>query len=251
MTDSLKNLILVHSYDGTSFYGWQKTKMGPSIEEALEKALQKILQEEISLNVASRTDRGVHARRQIANFLTKKDLGDPAALQRSLNALLPSEIRILEIQEKPFSFHPTLDARQKEYHYYLCLGPVQLPFHADFSWHFPYSLDLTAMQEAAKHLTGSHDFRAFTNRRDPPHQETICTLQSVEILPLQNNRLCIKIFGDHFLYKMVRNIAGTLLYIGAGKIPLQDLPRIIKNKDRTAAGITAPAHGLFLQKIYY
>lgn len=242
-----RNFKLIIAYEGTRFLGWQKTSMGPSVEAELEKALSQILQHPARLQAASRTDAGVHAEGQVINFFTEKKI-PPERLQKSLNALLPKEISVLEVAPMPLSFHPTLDNRGKEYHYFACLGTSQLPFHRHFSWHFPYPVDIDAMKQAAKSLEGWYDFSAFTNEKQTDH---IREIFKIEIFPLPVNRLKICVSGNRFLYKMVRNIAGTLLYVGCGKISPEEIGNILQSQDRTRAGVTAPAHGLVLKQVFY
>jgi tRNA pseudouridine38-40 synthase len=148
-----KNLKLLLSYDGTSYLGWQKTAMGPSIEEELEKALSQILQHPVALQAASRTDAGVHAEGQVVNFFTEKEI-----LQKSINGVLPKDISVLKLEEAHEAFHPTIDCRGKEYHYFVCTGNTQLPFHRRFSWHFNFPLEVEKMKKAAALLVGKHDF---------------------------------------------------------------------------------------------
>ncbi len=241
---------LICSYDGTSYLGWQKTKMGPSIEEELEKVLHQILGEPCNLQAASRTDRGVHAKGQVVAFATSKTLSMDK-LKKGLNSLLPSDIRILEAGQEHCNFHPTIDCKAKEYHYEVCLDKAQLPFHRQFSWHFPYAIDLQKVAKGASFLIGTHDFSAFCNMRLFLQEDKVRTIYTLEAIPLPGNRLCIRVVGNRFLYKMVRNIVGTLLYIGCGKLTVDELPLILKNKDRKASGVTAPAHGLFLQQVLY
>jgi len=236
---------LLFAYQGSSFLGWQKTPHGKSIEEELERAFSQILRHSISFSVASRTDAGVHAEGQIAHFCTHSLLS-LQRIHKSANALLPKEISILLLERVPPSFHATLDCRRKEYHYALCLNKVQLPFHRNFSWHFPHSIDLNKMQKAAAFLIGKHDFSAFTSEEREDYSREIFAI-NFESLPY--NRLIIKVMGDNFLYRMVRNIVGTLLYIGTGK--LSEISSILESRDRTKAGVTAPAHGLILKQVFY
>src|SRR3569832_1557498 len=156
----MKNIKLVLAYDGTAYLGWQKTEMGPSIEEELLKVLEQILQHPVKLQAASRTDAGVHAEGQVVNFFTEKNTD---RLLRGCNGLLPEDIRVLKVEEMPDRFHPTLGATGKEYHYSVCLGPTQLPFQRKFSWHFVKPVDVQKMREAAQFLIGRHDFSALTN----------------------------------------------------------------------------------------
>ena len=158
------NYKLVISYDGTSYAGFQKTKLGPSIQETLERTLEIILRHPVTLQAASRTDAGVHAEGQVINFFTQKPIVT-RTLKYSLNGLLPKEIAILSAEEMPLDFHPTLDPIQKEYWYHICNTAVQLPFDRHTSWHFPSPLDVEAMRQAAEHLLGSHDFSTFCNER--------------------------------------------------------------------------------------
>jgi tRNA pseudouridine38-40 synthase len=241
---------LTLAYDGTAYLGWQKTKMGPSIEEALESTLRRLLQEDIQLEAASRTDAGVHARGQIACFHTSKTF-PLGKLQHALNGLLPKDISILKIEEVTDDFHPTLHAQGKEYHYHICLGKVQLPFFRSRSWHFTPPLNLSSMQEASGALVGTHDFAAFCNNRYGLPSDTIRSVTAINFQPVNPERLIIIVKGKSFLYKMVRNIVGTLVYVGCGKLTPDSIPLILNEKKRPLAGITAPAHGLILDSVYY
>lgn len=225
-------------YDGTEYFGWQKTKTGPSIQEELEKALFHISGESILPEAASRTDRGVHARGQVIQFAIQKEF-EPLRLLKALNAILPSDIRILQIEQK--QFHPTLDAIGKEYQYHFSTDPVQDPTNRLYSWHFRYPLDRSKMEREAQKLIGTHDFTAFANE---PEKNPICTLTSIQF---EGTRFSIQ--GNRFLYKMVRNLVGTLVYIGCGKLDL--IEPILASRDRKNGGITAPAHGLYLHQVFY
>jgi tRNA pseudouridine38-40 synthase len=241
---------LVIAYCGTPFVGWQKTKMGPSIEETLEKTLRQILQHEVKLQAASRTDAGVHAEGQVVNFVTSKSLC-LKSLQHRLNGMLPKEISIVNAEETPEGFHPTLACLKKEYWYQICYGFLQMPFFRHISWHFPYSLDIEQMKKASEHLVGTYDFSAFCNERSLWDRDPVCRIEKIEMLTHPEKRLCLCMIGDHFLFRMARNIAGTLVYVGCSKIKADQIPMILASKDRTLAGITAPAHGLILKRVFY
>lgn len=241
-----RNIKLILAYEGTHYLGWQKTAMGPSIEQELEKVLTQILRHPVDLQAASRTDAGVHAEGQVVNFFTETEIS-LERLQKSLNGLLPQDISVLKMEEVSESFHPTLDSRGKEYHYSICLGQTQLPFHRNFSWHFSYPLNFEEMKKAADYLKGKHDFSAFTNEKQEDNVREIFDI----ILEMSPDRLKIRVSGNNFLYKMVRNIVGTLLYVGCGKLSAEQIPAIIKSQDRTKAGVTAPAHGLVLKEVFY
>jgi tRNA pseudouridine38-40 synthase len=256
----MKNIALVIAYDGTHYLGWQATKEGPSIEEELKKVLQQILQEPIILQAASRTDACVHAFGQVVNFTTSHAHLCLQQLHKSLNSLLPKDISILEICEKSPRFHPTLDCTGKEYHYYICNDFAQMPQFRLYSWHYSYPLNLALMHQASQHFLGEHDFSAFCNVKktrvlDKSTREIgtdqIRCLSKLDIIPLPRKRLRIEIAGNHFLYKMVRNIVGTLAYIGRGKIPPDQIEHILSAKNRTLAGVTAPGNGLHLVKVFY
>ena len=241
-----RNIKLILAYEGTRYLGWQKTAMGPSIEGELDKAVTQILRHPVKLQAASRTDAGVHAAGQVVNFFTTSEM-PLDKLQKGLNGVLPEDISVLKIEEADDHFHPTLDSQGKEYHYSVCLGPTQVPFYRNFSWHFIYAIDVEAMKKAAFYLKGSHDFSALTNEREDDNVREIFDI-GVELL---ESRLKIRVSGNNFLYKMVRNIVGTLLYVGCGKISVEKIPVILESKDRTLAGMTAPALGLVLKEVFY
>lgn len=247
----MRNIKLTLSYDGSCFLGWQKNNAGPSIEEALEKALFQLLGSFISLQAASRTDAGVHALGQVVNFHLKDDSIDVKKLHRSINAVIDKGISVLSLEEEEEHFHPTIDNEGKEYHYFICNTPYQIPFHKKYSWHFCHDIDTDLMQKAALLLTGYRDFSAFCNDRSQFTRSAFCRIDSIQIIPLEGGRIQCKIKGTRFLYKMVRNIVGTLAYVGSGKIPIEALSRIISSHQRATAGITAPAHGLFLKEVFY
>lgn len=243
----MKNIRCILAYSGTHYLGFQKTKMGPSIEQAVVSALETILRHPVKIQAASRTDRGVHAEGQVINFFSS-DSWDLDALRHRLGGVLPKDIAPIEMKWAEDSFHPTLDSIGKEYHYHLCNSHTQLPFHRDHSWHVHVPLNLDLMRQGAMLLEGKHNFSAFTSLSyDDPVRHVKC----IQVVELPENRLQIQVFGDRFLYKMVRTIAGTLVYVGCGKIALAELNEMIASGDRTKAGVTAPAHGLSLKRVFY
>jgi tRNA pseudouridine38-40 synthase len=247
----MKNIALRLAYDGTRYFGWQKNNRGPSIEQTLQEVLEQVLNEQVVLQAASRTDRGVHAEGQVVNFFTKKSKTIESLLW-SLNALLPKDITIIEGWYASLDFHPTLHAVGKKYAYTLCFAPIQLPFGRLYSWHLPYSLNLEEMKRAASHLVGTHDFSAFcTFRKNLNYPHKIRTIDSIELLSVAPGQLSIEISGTQFLYKMVRTLVGTLVSVGRGTLQAQDIPTILATKSRCQAGVTAPPHGLTLKKVFY
>ncbi len=248
----MHNIKLIVAYDGTNYKGWQETKEGPSIESALQKALSQILRHQVSLTAASRTDAGVHAEGLAVNFHSAKSGIDLGKLVLGLNALLPDDIAVLSAAFVPDSFHATIDSRAKEYRYTICTLPYRLPQERLYVWHYPYPLDLSKMRLAAEKLVGTHDFLSFCNaKKNEEYSDTVRTVLGIEIEEREPGKIVIKISGTSFLYKMARNIVGLLVYVGRGKIPLDEVEKILESKDRTQGGITAPAHGLALHQVFY
>lgn len=247
----MHNIKLLIAYDGREFLGWQKTQMGPSIEETLQLVLEQILQHPTPLQAASRTDAGVHATGQVVNFFTSKSM-DLQRFQKSANSLLPKSLVIRAIEEMPFSFHPTLDCIEKEYRYFICYGKTQLPSHRFYSWHVPYPLDFSLIEQASSLLRGRHDFSAFCNTKKNAHYSDFTReVTKLEKIDLETDRFYFCIRGNHFLYKMVRNLVGTLVDVGKGKLQVDCIHEILESHTRSKGGITAPAHGLFLYEIFY
>lgn len=228
------------SYDGSPYFGWQNNGHLPTIQGEIQKALSKLAKSPISVEAASRTDRGVHARGQVIQFSMPPPF-EPIQLQKALNANLPQTIRVkgLSFQD----FHPSIDATGKEYHYQICTELVQDPMLRHFSWHYYYPLSLQKILESAKDLIGTHDFSAFSNQIE---ENPICTLEKVEF-----DGRWFRIKGDRFLYKMVRNLIGTLVYIGSNRLEGRTIPAILASNQRKKAGMSAPAHGLFLHQVFY
>jgi tRNA pseudouridine38-40 synthase len=247
---SKKNVCGLIAYEGTRYLGWQKTSEGPSIQQALESALAILLREEALVEGASRTDAGVHAHGQVVNFFAPEDV-DLGKLLRGMNALLPKDIVVHSLKLATPSFHPTLDTLAKEYHYEVVFGSTQPPFLRDFSWHYPKKLDLAAMRRAADALLGIHDFSSFCNEIKELEVDPVCHLQKLTIDEIAPGHIKIRAIGNRFLYRMVRNLVGTLVYVGCGKTSADAMTTILKAKDRTLAGMTAPAKGLFLHRAYY
>jgi pseudouridylate synthase I len=246
-----KNYKLTISYDGTNYCGWQVQPNGVSIQEVIQKHLKTILRTEITIIGSGRTDAGVHAMGQVANFLFPETV-DIYRLHGSINGLLPPDIRINNIVEVPADFHAQYSPKGKTYHYHLHLDRVQNPFRRHYNLHVKEKIDLECLKEAAKLFVGTHDFTSFANEahlgtasRDP-----IRTLKRLDVVN-QEGGIRLEFEADGFLYKMVRNIVGTLLDIGAGKLSKENVKEIFNAKDRRQAGKAAPPHGLFLMHVDY
>lgn len=244
--------VLQIAYDGTGYYGWQKTAHGPSVEAAIEKALCQIFQQPIFLQAASRTDRGVHALGQVVDFVAENPCDDLSRLKVSMNQLLPSDIRCLKAVFAPHeSFHPTLDVVQKQYRYFISTGSVQLPHNRFTHWHVRHPLNKHLLHEASIMFLGTHDFRGLCNRRaDLDEEDTTRTVFSIGIEE-EGEGYCITIDADRFLYKMARNIVGAIVWVALDKLSLSSVDRALATRQRALAGITAPAHGLVLTTVSY
>jgi len=237
----------VIAYDGTHYFGWQATKAGPTIQETLSQALLRATQEKVIPEATSRTDRGVHAEGQVIAFPLQKPW-DPKKLLNALNAHLPEEIRICSLTLDSPDFHPTLAAKEKEYHYHISCARFQHPIERLYAWHIHTELDLELMENTIPLLLGTHNFSSFTSG---PIKNPICTLSSITLHKKEREGLKIVLRGDRFLYKMVRTIVGTLVYIGRKKLSPDCIKLLFETKDRKIGGVTAPAHGLFLHKVLY
>ncbi|MBS0634896.1 MAG: tRNA pseudouridine(38-40) synthase TruA [Verrucomicrobia bacterium] len=250
----MKNIIMTLAYDGTRYLGWQKTNLDPvqpSVEYVVQSTLEEILQQPTPIQAASRTDRGVHAEAQIINFILKKDI-DLDKLQHSLNCLLPSDIRVLTAAVAEDDFHATLSAKAKQYIYRIYTGPVLLPHLRFTHWHVPEPLERERMTTAAHVMIGEHDFIALRNhRKGNDYNDTVRTIYSIDFDDVTPDILEIKVSGNNFLYKMCRNIVGTLVYVGLGKLSPGAVAKLLTEGARADAGITAPAHGLTLHKVFY
>ncbi len=242
---------LILSYDGTAYSGWQVQKNATSIQTLVQEALSTILRSPLSLVGAGRTDSGVHALGQVAHFTTVSEI-DRGKTLLSLNGLLPSAIRALSLESVSADFHARYSAKSKLYRYHLQLGPLRDPFKQRYSLFVPYPLDLELLRSATLEFIGKRDFTSFSNEahRGSAAKNPVRTLESIE-LRQEGNSLYLEFKGEGFLYKMVRNIVGTLLDVARGKVPLSALPEIFAAKDRKCASPTAPAHGLFLVEVIY
>ena len=242
---------LLIAYDGTDFGGWQFQDNAPSIQEHIEQALSTALRTPISIVGSGRTDSGVHALAQVAHFSYDAEIV-PMRLLLSLNALLPHTIRILDITSVPEDFHAIYSAKGKLYTYHLHLDKQENPFKRLHSYRPLYPVNLGLLKEAAAHFVGTHDFTSFANQADvgSAAKNAVRTIHRLDVID-EEGGVRLEFQGTGFLYKMVRNIMGTLLEISSGKIPIETLPEIFAAKDRRRAGQTAPAHGLFLTQVFY
>ena len=255
----MRNLKLTLAYDGTDYVGWQRQASGRSIQGALEAALAEIEGAPVTVAGAGRTDAGVHALAQVASVRMTRDLA-PDVLARALNAKLPADIRILRAQGVGGAFHARYSARSKTYRYRVSSGGVAGPFAVRYCWHVATPLDLDAMRAAGGHLCGRHDFAAFQSTGSEV-RTSVRTLSSltVELQPWcgpgaatsggESAMIAIEVEADGFLRHMVRAIVGTLVDMGCGRRPAEDMAAILASRRRERAGPTAPARGLFLVRV--
>lgn len=242
------NIKLTIEYDGTHYHGWQIQPNGKTIQEVLEQGIEKILGVKTRLHGSGRTDAGVHALGQVANFVCESNIDLPQ-LQKGLNAVTPQDIVVKKAEAVPNSFDARRDGRSRIYEYRIWNHPWPSALHYRYSWHIPYPLNLAAMQEAIRHLEGEHDFSSFQAAGcDAPH-----AVRKIyrNILKRECEWLVYTVEATAFLRHMVRNIVGTLVEIGRGERTPEGFVELLRAGDRTQAGPTAPPHGLFLVEVKY
>jgi tRNA pseudouridine38-40 synthase len=235
-------------YDGSRFLGWQTQPGGGAVQDALEPALSGIAGESVSVTCAGRTDRGVHAREQVVHFDTQALRPEPAWV-RGTNALLPESVAVLWAREVPTEFHARYAARARTYRYVLLNRPVRPALAARHAGWFHAALDVPAMRDAAGLLVGEHDFSAFRSA-ECQAKSPVRTLQALEIAQ-SGERIDFTVRANAFLHHMVRNLVGTLVYVGKGKHPASWVAEVLESRDRARAAPTFAADGLYLEKVDY
>lgn len=244
----MRTIKLTIAYDGTEFVGWQRQENGVSIQGLIETALSEIEGAPVTLHGAGRTDSGVHALGQVASARITVPIAD-AQLMRALNAHLPDAIRVTGVTTEPDGFHARFSAIGKAYEYRIWNGPILPPFARLYAWHVIEPLNVEAMREAARAIPGEHDFAAFKGSRGI-NRTTVRTVASADWVA-DGEALTFAIAGSGFLRYMVRSLVGTLVEIGRGARPASDVAGLLASPDRSAAGRTAPPHGLFLVRVDY
>ena len=249
-----RNFALTIEYDGANFHGWQVQNGYRTVESELQKALQAVVHQPVKLFVASRTDAGVHARAQVAHFLTEAEFPAPR-LHAALSQILPEDMAVLAIQERPEAFHARHDAQGKWYRYTVFNRPIAPAIQRAYVLPVREKLRLGPMERAAKLLLGTHDFISFgVNMARDPVESTVKTLHRLDIRREAGNEghtIYFDIVGNSFLYRMVRSLVGTLLEIGMGKRAPESVLAILDKKDRCAAGVTVAPQGLCLMQVFY
>lgn len=244
----MRNIKLIIEYDGKSFNGWQKQPTKLNIQGEIERAIGEITGEEIKLIGSGRTDAGVNALGQTANFKTNSTI-PIEKIPLALNSKLKKSIVIVSAEEVDDSFHSRYNVKSKTYRYTINNSQNGSAIYRDMEYHFPIKLDVKKMKEAAKYFEGEHDFKGF-KASGTSSKSSVRTIYKADVKQ-DGDRIYIELTGNGFLYNMVRIISGTLLNVGLGKIDVNDIPEIIDSKDRKRAGKTLPAHGLCLVKVEY
>jgi tRNA pseudouridine38-40 synthase len=257
----MHNIKLTLAYDGTDFSGWQIQPGQPTIQGTLSDVLEKLTQQRLTIQGAGRTDAGVHAAGQVANFKTRSELS-AGEFQRAFNALLPPSIRVAAAEEVGTDFHSRWNAVAKTYRYRLFRGRVVPPFLWRYVQHDPYPLDFDAMAEAARKFEGEHDFTSFAastgSEQDDRERTMTRVIYSSEMMRVAGEgslspgeEWVYVVRGKSFLRYMVRKMTGTLVDVGRGKLRPDDIPKLFEIRDRSKSGPTMPPHGLCLAEVKY
>ncbi len=252
--DAMRNFKVTLAYDGTEYSGWQVQPDAATIQGTLASAIGRITGEKVLPQGSGRTDAGVHALAQVASFSIESSI--PAEnLAKALNDILPSSIRILEVTEVPPEFHARKSARAKTYQYRMHRAPICPPFLARYTWHYPFPLDENAVGRGAEHVLGEHDFTSFAavdpeRRNDEDIRSNIRVISKSE-WRRDHDEFVYTVRGNGFLHHMVRNLVGTLMLVGKGTINPDEIAAILRACNRSRAGATAPASGLYLVSVEY
>jgi tRNA pseudouridine38-40 synthase len=250
----MRNLKLILAYDGSEFAGWQVQPDAVSVQGTLASAIGRITGEKVLPQGSGRTDAGVHALAQVASFATESSV--PAAnFVKALNDILPASVRVLEAEEAAPDFHARKSARGKIYRYRIYRAAICPPFLARYLWHYPFPLDEQAMVRAAGLVEGEHDFTSFAAVDPERGREGMPVSNLREIFSSswerQGDEFVYTVRGSGFLHHMVRNLVGTFILVGKGTLRAEDVTRILEARNRSAAGATAPASGLYLANVEY
>lgn len=244
----MRNIKLILEYDGAEFSGFQKQPGRRTIQSELEKALKRIFKKSLKISAASgRTDAGVHAKGQVVNFKVNSKI-PIANIHRALNTYLPPDLSVEFAENVPASFSARFSAKTKVYEYLIWNRRHRSSLKRFTSYHYPHPLYVGAMKKAAKFIIGKHNFRSFQAKADG--RDSIRTIKQFGIIQ-RDYEIRFLVEGDGFLYNMVRNLVGTLLMVGTGKLSVKQFEEILKAKDRRHIGPTVPAHGLTLLTVKY
>ncbi len=249
MAESLRNIRLILAYDGSRYHGWQRQPNGITIQEVIEEKIQVMAGDAVSLIASGRTDAGVHAINQVCHFKTRSSI-DPPILKKGLNSLLPGDIHIIDAEDVPLDFHARYDAKSKTYEYRVLNMEDPDIFQRKYVWHIRMPLDVEEMEKCVALLLGTNDFSSFKSSGSG-NTNPVRSVLNAGICGPEKGLLRFIIEADGFLRHMVRSIVGTLVEAGLGKINDSRFKEIIESKNRSLAGVKAPAQGLFLMKVLY
>lgn len=244
----MRNIKLTIEYDGKDFNGWQKQPNKLNIQGEIERAIENITGEKVDLIASGRTDAGVHAIGQVANFKTNSNI-DINKIPIAINSQVKNSIRIQNAEEVEENFHSRFNCKKKTYRYVIDNSKYGSAIYRNLTYHIPIKLDVEKMKKAIKYFEGEHDFKAFKSS-GTSSKSSIRIIYSANII-VEGQNIAIDLTGNGFLYNMVRIISGTLVDVGLGKIDPEDIPNIIKSQDRSKAGKTLPPHGLMLINVEY
>lgn len=245
----MRNLKIVVEYDGARYHGWQRQRDLITVQQVLEDTVCRITGEAPVVFGSGRTDAGVHALQQTANFKTPSGISE-TNFMAAMNSLLPDDITVKELREVPESFHARFDAKSKVYMYQIVNSPIRPALYRQYSWYIRNPLDVIAMERGLSLLRGRHDFTAFCGKKEPDYN-CIRTITNVRLEKRTSEIICIYLEADGFLRYMVRSVVGTLVEVGRGKRTPEELLHVLQAKERKGAGITAPPQGLFLMEVKY
>ena len=246
--DGSRNIRLTLSYDGTRYHGWQYQPNAVTVQSVVQEAVEKIVDHDVKIVGGARTDAGVHAMGQVINFYTIKTIAENNLI-RGINSRLPPDIRVIDAQDVARDFHARYSAKSKVYVYCILNRVCNSPFLSRYAYNVPHVLDVAAMRETVKTVIGKHDFSAFKKKDEFYRNPVRAVLKATAVS--RRDMVYIVIEATGFLRYMVRNISGTLLLVGQGKITKSDFGAILESREREKAGPTAPPHGLFLKEIKY
>lgn len=244
----MRNIKLTIEYDGTNYAGWQRQNNIVTIQQRVEEAIENITNNFSEVIGSSRTDAGVHAKGFVCNFLTESKIPAPK-FKKALNSFLPEDIVIVKSEEVDISFHSRFHSIGKKYVYTILTGEQRPAIGRNYAYYFHRQLDIEKMKSACKYFLGMHDFSAFKNSGSSV-KTSVRTIKELNVIE-DGNFIKFSVTGDGFLYNMVRIIVGTLLEVGLGRFKPEYIEDILKSKDRSKAGKSAPANGLCLEEVYY
>ena len=244
----MRKLLIEIKYDGTNYHGWQVQNNALTVQEVFQNAVEKVFSQRLDVKGCSRTDSGVHANSYFLTIDTDMDISDYGVVM-ALNTQLPKDMAAVSCREVPADFHPRYSCKSKQYVYKIYNGKIRNPFYADYSYHYRYDLDVEYLNKEVQAFVGTYDYSGFCSAKSDV-EDTVRTVYSCRVYR-EGDMVFFEVEADGFLYNMVRIMAGPLICISRGRIKSGQLKDIIKSKDRSLAGRTAPPQGLYLNKVNY